>query len=266
MGYLLGPDGEEFRNYFGMSGTLSAPAGSGYIFVQQNIEDARTLAGQTVTVSFWAKADAAGTLGVRLQQGLDNGGSGDTEQKTSVALDTVWKRRSVTVTLPTLGTKTVGPNSYLAVKLDKLMGTALGLAGAVYVAGVQLEAGPIATPFDHVPYGDELARCQRHLRAYGGFATYDPVGWGTFYDTTHAQVWVPCTMRAVPTVTTSGTWSVADGPTAYPVSAIVVATNQSNPANGVHLTCTVAAATVYRPARLDTGGSPSARLYLSAEL
>jgi hypothetical protein len=44
-----------------------------------NIEDVRTFAGQQVTISFWAKADATKNIAVELVQGFGSGGSPSTE-------------------------------------------------------------------------------------------------------------------------------------------------------------------------------------------
>ena len=44
----------------------------------------------------------------------------------------------------------------------------VGTNGATwYVTGVQLEAGTVATPFEHRSYGQELALCQRYYEAVG---------------------------------------------------------------------------------------------------
>ena len=48
-------------------------AGGTYFQANQKIEDVRAFAGQTITISFWAKADSAITLAV---QGYQNFGSG----------------------------------------------------------------------------------------------------------------------------------------------------------------------------------------------
>lgn len=69
------------------------------------------------------------------------------------------------------------------------------------VANVQLEAGSIATPFEHRPYGLELSLCQRYfqrmpfgLLAMGGMGNSNGQG---FYSTR----FFPVTMRAAPTTT-----------------------------------------------------------------
>ena len=46
----------------------------------------------------------------------------------------------------------------------------LNASAAFAIANVQLEVGDVATPFEHRPYGQELALCQRYYQQ--GTATY----------------------------------------------------------------------------------------------
>ena len=77
------------------------------------------------------------------------------------------------------------------------------------ITGVQLEVGPVATPFEHRSFGDELARCQRYYYRVtpsdGGF-----YGVGNIDGGNQAQVIVtfPKEMRVKPTsIETTGTAS-----------------------------------------------------------
>jgi len=72
--------------------------------------------------------------------------------------------------------------------------------------GVQLEAGSVATPFEHRSYGEELARCQRYYQ----ISTNGIGGAGNDYGTmlssynsvdAYTQIRFHVVMRAVPTIT-----------------------------------------------------------------
>ena len=65
------------------------------------------------------------------------------------------------------------------------------------VTGCQLEAGPVATPFEQRPYGLELSLCQRYFFKGDTIASFtaDPPG-TSFYAFDH----FPATMRATPTI------------------------------------------------------------------
>ena len=69
------------------------------------------------------------------------------------------------------------------------------------VANVQLEAGSIATPFEHRPYGLELSLCQRYY--YRSFAILASVVFGGSEAVNHRSF--PVQMRATPTMTTTPT-------------------------------------------------------------
>ena len=68
-----------------------------------------------------------------------------------------------------LGTNVIGEwqnhNSY-TYNHDKFIPSRIhGIAGATwYLTGVQFEPGPVATPFEHRSYGEELALCQRYFQ------------------------------------------------------------------------------------------------------
>ncbi len=170
--------GHPFKNFLAISGTLSNPAGSGYLYVEQAIEDVRTLNGQLVTISFWAMTATTGTIGARLVQVFDNGGVGDTNmtgQGATVTANGQWQRVSVNYRLPPVGSKVIGPDSRLLLIIDKLIGTAVGIPGSitgqVLITGVQVEAGPVPTPYEHKPYAVELAECQRFYERITGTGT-----------------------------------------------------------------------------------------------
>ena len=67
------------------------------------------------------------------------------------------------------------------------------------VTGVQLEPGPVATPFENRPIGTELALCQRYYQKYDALRLY-PIQASGSVDLSH---WGPrtVTMRTAPTET-----------------------------------------------------------------
>ena len=74
-------------------------------------------------------------------------------------------------------------------------------SNAIYITGVQLELGKVATPFEHRSYGEELALCQRYYEVSSGVNWY-LTGLGS-----GAEVYLPntwkVTKRATPTMSNS---------------------------------------------------------------
>ena len=85
------------------------------------------------------------------------------------------------------------------------------------ITGVQLEVGPVATPFEHRSYGDELLLCQRYYQQIAGNTDNVCIGPGRSSGTTTGIFSVPLAvpLRASPTVN-SIDW------------AFFTATNQTN--------------------------------------
>lgn len=165
--------GYEAINFARMVTTANSGAGD-YAILSQLIEDVRTFAGSTVTVSFWAKA-ASGTpkVGVEFAQNFGSGGSAQVDGTgQAVTLTTSWARYSVTITVPSVSGKTIGTSSYIELNLWTVSGSTYATrsgsignqAATVDIWGVQVEAGSTATAFQTATgtIQGELAACQRY--------------------------------------------------------------------------------------------------------
>ena len=109
------------------------------------IEDVRTFAGQTVTISFWAKADSTRTGLIYTNQVFGTGGSTTTMQTpTNFTATTSWQRFSFPGwVFPSISGQTVGTNSYISLSIRQVSAN----GSTLDIWGVQLEAGSVATPF-----------------------------------------------------------------------------------------------------------------------
>jgi hypothetical protein len=184
---------------------------TGYIRVQQPIEDVGTFAGQTVTLSFWARSNDSTTLSAYLQQDFGSGGSAlNSANLGTQTLTSSWQRFSFTHTFDSLAGKTVGTSSSVRLLIE-----AQDIAdGDFDVWGVQLEAGSVATPFKLAGGGSkaaELALCQRYYFKFSsGGSNYTPYGpaFGRQNSNVQGMVSFPVEMRVPPTaLETTGTAS-----------------------------------------------------------
>ena len=157
---------------------VSSVAGAGsYAILAQYIEDVRTFAGQQVTVSFWAKVDATKNIAVEIEQHFGTGGSPSAAVTaigvTKVSIGTSWQKVTVTASIPSISGKTLGNNGNSNLRLNiwfdagsssNARTDTLGQqSGTFEIAKVQVEPGPVATPFERRPIGTELALCQRYF-------------------------------------------------------------------------------------------------------
>lgn len=138
--------------------------GTGDVGFEQRIEDVRTLNGQSLTVSFWAKV-GSGSMDVtpKLVQNFGTTGSPSTSvitAESAISIDTLWKKYLVTFALPSINGKVLGSdnNDFLSIQLLTPVSTIFTLD----VAQIQLEKGLIATEYDNRPLGYELSLCQRY--------------------------------------------------------------------------------------------------------
>ena len=138
-----------------------AGTGGTYSAFTTPIEEVTSFAGQTITISFWAKADASRTVQVAVNQNFGSGGSGGVSTYgTNFTLTTSWVRYSTTIAVPSISGKTIGTGSYLDVQFLPANNTAQVLD----FWGVQAEAGSVATAFQTATgtIQGELAACQRY--------------------------------------------------------------------------------------------------------
>jgi hypothetical protein len=182
----------------------------------QYIENARTFAGQTVTLSFWARSTVgAQPMGVALYQHFGTGGSPSSLNPVSNTSGTnpftptsSWVRYVYTFDVPSVSGKTFGTNndSYLWVRIGQYTTTATNTS--IDYWGVQLEAGSVATAFTTATgtIQGELAACQRYYQILGGDSVFEYFGIGANLSSTEANCVIPLkvTMRVAPTVTASG--------------------------------------------------------------
>jgi len=152
------------------------------------------LAGQTVTLSFFASGSSnagSATLNASLSYAgsTDNFGTETVISTEVVSYTSSAQKFTFTFTLPAEAANGV------AVRLSGEKTVATGTFTLIF-GGVQLEAGTVATPFEHRSFGQELALCQRYFQIGGA-------GSGFSIATTTLSVSIPffAQMRASPSAT-----------------------------------------------------------------
>jgi hypothetical protein len=236
-------------------------------------------AGQTVTLSFYARAGAnfsgsgASSMRIYLAYGTgtdQNVVSGFTGvvylvNGTVTAITTSWVRYSFTVAVPSTATQ-------LGLELNALWSGTAGAADFFEITGVQLELGSVATPFARAggSIGGELALCQRYYYRQGGDSLYPFFALGIASGTTqstHAIVF-PVTMRAVASSVDYSTLGVQQngGAGVTAVTSVSINTNYTS-RNSCTLYSNVAAGLVATTTyTLQGNNSTSSYLGFSAEL
>jgi hypothetical protein len=200
--------------------TTSQSASSDYSLIRQKIENVRSFAGQTVTVSAWIKAGSNGQLAnFSLTQDFGSGGSSETAMKgANLTLTTSWVRYTTTFSVPSLSGKTIGTGSSLSFYLWSSAGSDLtsysdigNQNATIDLWGVQVEASSIATAFQTATgtIQGELAACQRYYWRLPGTTSDSYAGFAANKTTTTAYAIVqnPVPMRTNPAITIVNTTS-----------------------------------------------------------
>ena len=218
---------------------------SQYIVVSQRVEGRNLrhlgfgLAGtRYATLQFWQRSPA-GTYYVSFRNASYNRyylGS------YTIASANTWEKHVITIPIDTSGTWASDHSTGLDIQWSLGNGSPTGTVGSwtggsshagsgqfnffgtvgndFYLTGVQFEAGTVATPFESIDYGSELAKCQRYyypITAPEGFinATEDiGIGWANSNTEVQMRVSPPAQMRATPSLeqtTSTNYWRIGGG-------------------------------------------------------
>jgi hypothetical protein len=255
-----------YESQFYLRSALNA-VGSYYI-LNQPIEDVRTFAGNTVTMSFWARV-SSGTVSnaPEIIQNFGSGGSGSvTTTPTGQTITTSWQRFSTTVAVPSISGKTIGTSSSLEIRVLRFVSAA---AATIDIWGVQLEYGSKATPFQTTSGESpqaELAMCQRYYWRQTAVNANERAGYGSFASTTafQSQFNFPVTMRAQTTAVEIVGVSIND--TASVIAVTGGSVNVNSPFQG-NLSLTVASGgTQFRFGAVTLNTASTSYIGFSAEL
>jgi hypothetical protein len=237
--------------------------------------DSYRYAGQTVTLSYYARAganysptssalSAVVLTGTGTDQSFVTGLTGSTNAGSGAAtLTTSWQRFTVTATISSSATQ-------IAVYYTMTPTGTAGAADYFEITGVQLELGT-ATTFARTggTIQGELAACQRYYyrattaQAFGQLLIG---GIGTSGTNIDYSFLAPVTLRTAATSIDYSTVEVFDGTNRGTITSATLNGNQSTPSI-VHVSATIASGGVqYRPYVLRSNNSTSAYFGFSAEL
>jgi hypothetical protein len=206
----------------------SGLTGTQQLVIRQLIEGFNTIrtafgksGAKTLSLSFWVRSSLTGTFGGSVSNGAEDRSY---IYSYTINVANTWEYKTITIPGDTTGTWLV--NNGIGMRVNWSLGTGPDLsetAGSWYsasrrgvtggvsvidtlnatwqITGVQLEVGTKATPFEHRPYGTELALCQRYYEVcYSGIRA-EPTG-------SYLGVYTPYKVekRTLPTLTeVSGT-------------------------------------------------------------
>jgi hypothetical protein len=235
------PSGYGFSKSMKIQCTATAELNTGsssMIFIHrlEGFDSVQTMYGTSdakdVTLSFWIKANRTQTLTVNFENEQTSGGNPDQGYQTSQAYTTAntWQKMVVTIPGDTRSGMGFNFNSSKALCFDISLSTGytssdapsatwsnlangqrhghnteyFGDSTANYfnITGVKLELGSEATDFQHVPYGEEMAKCQRYYQHQNAFGAYLHIDYEQ-----KQSAFTFTKMRASPTATRTGSFN-----------------------------------------------------------
>jgi hypothetical protein len=191
-----------------------------------------TSSAQQITASFWVKSNVTGTYVFEL---YDNDNTRHIAASYTISAADTWEKKTITLAGDTTGAfdndnaASLYAFWWLAAGTNSSSGTlaaswqsvtnanrAVGqtnLAAATnnywQVTGVQLETGPVATPFEFEPYEATLRKCQRYYQRMGEVSSGFPIlqaYLNAASDYSHPMTFLT-TLRTAPSSTVNGAWA-----------------------------------------------------------
>ncbi len=199
-------------DYYSRTVVSSVAGASYYAYQQQRIENVAQFSGETMTLSFWAKADSSKNIAISFKQNFGSGGSADVSgiESQKIALTSSWQKFIITLSIPSVSGKTIGADNYLAVyfwfdagsSFDARTDTLGQQSGTFDLAQIKFEKGSIATPFIPRTFAEERALCQGYYWQ-GEVVNSSGIYYGTAGSGRMAgSLSFPVPMRTTPTINT----------------------------------------------------------------
>ena len=275
----------------------SSLTGGQFACIQQMVEGYNvanlnfgTANAQTFTLSFWVRSSLTGTFGGSVANGAHDRSYAFTY---SISSANTWEYKTITIAGDTSGTWLTTNGKGLKITWGLGVGSSYsGTAGswnsAVYlsatsavsvigtlnatfdITGVQLEAGSVATPFEHRNYGNELARCQRYCQVHdvsgSGELIAHGVGNGTTTSSQIIRPFVPFRSAPALTISSAGDFQIqfVGSATTTTCSSLSLITGTTS-SNYVYIDCAITGGTAGQGQYLRSQNA-NAVLTLSAEL
>ena len=188
---------------------------------------------KTVTLSFWVRSSLTGSFGGAITSASSGAFSYSNSYPFAYTISAAntWEQKTVVISGPTSGTFSNSTSDYLSVVFSLGAGSAYsGTAGAwvsgtrvqptgsvnlcatngatLYITGVQLEVGSVATPFERRPYGTELSLCQRYYEKhiFGNIGDYTNATGFALSSVSYFAYTFQVPKRTTPTYSASGDW------------------------------------------------------------
>lgn len=145
--------------YFRYECTNAGSGGLTYNAWAQTFQSVQTLAGQQVTIAFWARSSTLSNLSFRVDQYFGTGGSASAPTSTSLystTLTSTWQQYFFTATIPNINSKTLGTNGddYLQLQFDFPLNT----IATIDLCNVQGQLGAVLSDFLYLTQDDQQKR------------------------------------------------------------------------------------------------------------
>ena len=194
---------------------------NGYWAIRQAVEDYAAVSGQTVTFSCWVRGVGQKVF-FRLWS-IGNIGHGH-------ALTEDWQLYTETFSLPAFTQAADSSNGFVPTISNYAEANVYNhTSDWCEVALFQVEIGRSPTPFEFRTYAEELALCQRYFNVWPPRSGGTPA-WPVYTGGSQASayIWIPYTMRTIPTPTDAGTGTSTTTGYAYNNNGNGVTTRYAN--------------------------------------